>query len=221
MYFITICVQNQECLFGEIEDGKMKLNDAGHMVATVWDNLPNRFPFVAVDEFVAMPNHIHGIIVVTDREGESYPGRIAGDHKDRPYQVISDRDESCSDRRGESGIRPQKGDDRNINHRENRPYGTLAGTVGRVIQAFKSLTTHAYTIGVKQHGWMPFPGRLWQRNYPEHVIRSEDALNRIRDYILTNPLRWELDRENPARQGEDEFDRWLASLSLKEVWAEK
>ena len=56
---------------------------------------------------------------------------------------------------------------------------------------------------------------LWQRNYYEHVIRSEGTLHRIREYILTNPLRWELDQENPARRGEDEFDRWLASLSPK------
>ena len=118
--------------------------------------------------------------------------------------------------RGESGIRPQDEGDH-----KGRPYGTLPGTIGRVVQAFKSLTTHAYTAGVKRHGWMPFPGRLWQRNYYEHVIRNDEALNRICDYILTNPLRWELDRENPARRGEDEFERWLASLPLKGVRSKK
>src|SRR5262249_17159273 len=102
-------------------------------------------------------------------------------------------------------------------HDKNFPRGTAAGTLSRTVQAFKSLTTHEYTVGVNSKGWVPFPGRLWQRNYYEHVIRDEDELRRIREYIQTNPLRWELDRENPARRGEDEFDRWLASLSQKGV----
>lgn len=55
---------------------------------------------------------------------------------------------------------------------------------------------------------------VWQRNYWEHVIRDEDSLNRIREYIINNPLRWELDRENLNRVGEDEFDRWLNSLHV-------
>ena len=62
---------------------------------------------------------------------------------------------------------------------------------------------------------------LWQRNYYEHVIRSEESLNRIREYIATNPLRWELDRENQARTGEDEFDRWLATFKARPDKAEK
>jgi putative transposase len=51
---------------------------------------------------------------------------------------------------------------------------------------------------------------VWQRNYWEHVIRNQEAFNRIRDYILTNPKRWHLDRENPNCTGEDDFDRWLS-----------
>ncbi len=53
---------------------------------------------------------------------------------------------------------------------------------------------------------------VWQRNYWEHVIRNQEAFNRIHDYILTNPKRWDLDRENPDRIEEDNFDRWLAGL---------
>ena len=50
---------------------------------------------------------------------------------------------------------------------------------------------------------------VWQRNYYEHIIRKEEPFKRTREYILTNPLRWHLDRENPYRKGEDDFDRWL------------
>ncbi len=91
----------------------------------------------------------------------------------------------------------------------------VAPTVGNIMGAFKSIATNEYIRGVTNGFWPPFLGRLWQRNYYEHVIRSEESLNRIRAYIATNPLRWELDRENPARQDEDEFDRWLATFKCR------
>jgi|GEM_PF-1257733 len=56
----------------------------------------------------------------------------------------------------------------------------------RVIQWFKTMTTNEYIRGVKQHGWALFPGKLWQRNYYEHIIRNENEMTRIREYIMTN-----------------------------------
>ena len=66
-----------------------------------------------------------------------------------------------------------------------------------VVHRFKSLTTARYRHGVRDHGWPAFRGRLWQRNYYEHVIRDDDDLNNIREYIVNNPLRWDEDTENP------------------------
>ena len=63
-YFITICINGQTCLLGEIVNEKMVLNPAGMMVQQVWDDIPIYYPGIAVDEFVTMPNHIHGIIVI-------------------------------------------------------------------------------------------------------------------------------------------------------------
>ncbi|MBI1925795.1 transposase [Candidatus Poribacteria bacterium] len=63
-YFLTICVHQRECLFGEIVEGNMITNDVGEIVQQTWDHLPNRFPTVAVDSFVVMPNHVHGIIII-------------------------------------------------------------------------------------------------------------------------------------------------------------
>ena len=59
------------------------------------------------------------------------------------------------------------------------------------------MTTNEYIRGVKQFGWPRFNRQLWQRNYYEHIVRNDDELNRIREYIMNNPLKWELDRENP------------------------
>jgi REP element-mobilizing transposase RayT len=65
-----------------------------------------------------------------------------------------------------------------------------------LVHRFKSLTTKRYADGVKQSAWVPFPGKLWQRNYYEHIIRDEQSLHRLREYILNNPLRWSFDPEN-------------------------
>ena len=71
---------------------------------------------------------------------------------------------------------------------DTRPAPTAG--LGDIIGAFKSIATHEYIKGVKQHGWTPFPGKLWQRNYYEHIVRSEKELTRIREYIRNNPAQF-------------------------------
>ena len=63
-YFISIVAQGRLCLFGNVVDGVMRLNDGGKMVRHFWDGLPDRFPLIALDEFVVMPNHVHGVIFI-------------------------------------------------------------------------------------------------------------------------------------------------------------
>ncbi|MBC7263536.1 MAG: hypothetical protein H5T64_04160 [Chloroflexi bacterium] len=168
-YFLTICTQDQQCLFGEIVDGEMQLNDAGRMIARWWEELPNKFPSAETDEYVVMPNHFHGIVIIVGAD-------------------------LC--------VRPDP--------------GTHVGVpLPEMVQWFKTMTTNEYIRGVKQHGWHPFPGKLWQRNYYEHVIRNEQSLHRIREYIATNPQRWSLDKENPQRRGADDFDLWLESFRTR------
>jgi len=86
-----------------------------------------------------------------------------------------------------------------------------------MVQWFKTMTTNEYLHGVKEHGWTPFNQHLWQRRFYDHVIRDDEALNRIREYIQKNPQRWELDRENPQAKGKDEFDRWLAAWKNRPI----
>jgi REP element-mobilizing transposase RayT len=151
-YYVTICTENRECLFGIIEDAQMKMNDAGKMVQNVWYELPGRFSEIHLDEFIIMPNHIHGIISIV---GAPLVGAR-----------ISEKDSA--------GTRP-------------------APTLGDIIGVFKSITTHSYTKGVIQQQWQRFSGKLWQRNYYEHIIRNETDLEKIREYIANNPLTWEAD----------------------------
>ncbi len=63
-YFITICTHNREHFFGEIENNKMKLSEIGEMANKYWYEIPEHFPFVKLDAFIVMPNHIHGIIII-------------------------------------------------------------------------------------------------------------------------------------------------------------
>ena len=84
-----------------------------------------------------------------------------------------------------------------------------APTISRIVQAFKSITTYKYILGVKENNWPLFDKRLWQRNYYDHIIRSEKSLNYIREYIVNNPIRWEFDKENPqGKMDEKEEDFW-------------
>lgn len=81
--------------------------------------------------------------------------------------------------------------------RHTRPRGTLPDMVGRIVQAFKSITIYPYITGVQQHCWPWFGSKLWQRNYWEHLVRNGLDGNPIREYIRNNLLQWQLDQLNP------------------------
>ena len=72
----------------------------------------------------------------------------------------------------------------------------VAPSLGDVVGAYKSITTVRYGRGVKAHGWRRFPGRLWQRNYYERVIRDEVEMERAGEYIANNSIEWKMDPEN-------------------------
>ena len=90
------------------------------------------------------------------------------------------------------------------------PTKDISPRLGDVVRAFKSISAINVNLFLTRSG-VP----LWQRNYYEHIIRNEESLNCVREYIETNPLRWELDGENPHRKDEDEFDRWLATFKTR------
>ncbi|HSV74252.1 MAG TPA: hypothetical protein VLH79_10875 [Chthonomonadales bacterium] len=210
-YFVTICTQDRACLLGHVDGSDMLLSDAGKMVAQLWDDLPSRFPHVVLDAFVVMPNHIHGIIVLTDPVDEhpvdAHPGSI-------PTRSVagaqSPADTDCTPVGAplvgalptvvECGTTaPTRGAPTVAECVTTAPTRG-APTVGSVVGVYKSLTTFAFIRGVRTLGWPRFRGRLWQRNFYEHVIRDETSLNQIREYIANNPPRWAEDTENPGAE---------------------
>ena len=147
-------------MFGDVADGVMRLNQMGHIVRQCWLAIPDHFPHVLLDEFVVMPNHVHGIIVImaTHAVGATHASPLQND--DTP----------------------------------TRPRGPQRQSVASIVGSFKS----AATMRINEHRGTP-GATVWQGNYFEHIIRNDESLNRIRQYIMNNPMQWELDRENPVR----------------------
>lgn len=87
-------------------------------------------------------------------------------------------------------------------------------SLGEIVQWLKTMTTNDFIRGVKESGWPRFDGKLWQRNYFEHVIRDEKALNNIRRYIQANPLMWPHDRDNPQSIQPDKTQRLILANQL-------
>lgn len=160
-YFVTICAHDRKCLFGSINAETMQPNQAGEMLEEWWIELSKKFPEIGLDEYVVMPNHFHGIVIIGEELAEDLRGRR------------SERDEKG---------RPHRG----------------APTLGAILGWFKAMTTNAYIQGIKERDWPPFSQKLWQRSYYDRVIRNDDELSLIRQYIISNPAKWELDHENPG-----------------------
>jgi REP element-mobilizing transposase RayT len=150
-YFVTICVQDRVCLFGEINDGVMQLNSLGALVEQAWQDLPNHYPHVELDQFVIMPNHIHGIIVLT-----------VG-----------------------AGFKPAQSSD-------TTPAPTKRHGLPEIVRAFKSFSARRINE-IRQT-----PGiSVWQRNYYEHIIRDDADYQRIAEYVMNNPAKWQEDSLHP------------------------
>jgi len=176
-YFVTIVTHGRSTWFGEVADGAVGLNPIGQITQEVWEGLPNHYEHVQVDAFVVMPNHVHGIIVLTADVGAGLkPAPTTGLGRTPP------------------GLGPARTGDTPRRH-----------GLPEIVRAFKTFS--ARHINALRHT----PGQpVWQRNYYEHIIRDEDALNRIRQYIAENPLRWAHDRENPAALTVEPANAWRA-----------
>ncbi|MDX1995413.1 MAG: transposase [bacterium] len=165
-YFVTLCTNQREHLFGEVLEGVMRLSEFGQVVAECWDAIPNHFPHVECDAFVVMPNHLHGIIVIVDapRTVKSTSNVPVGAQHAAPLQPT--------------------------NRSNSRP-NVAPGSLGAIVRSFKSAATKSINR-LRQVKGAP----VWQRNYYEHIIRNDRELDAFRDYILSNPAQWEFDRDN-------------------------
>ena len=159
-YFITVCTHQRTHLFGEIIDGNMILNEIGRILLKCWREIPEHFSMVRVDEFIIMPNHMHGIIVI-DAVGAIHESPRYTAHPQRaihesPLQI-------------------------NIVARRNMIIPKLVGRFK--MQAAKQINIFRNT---------PITP-IWQRNYWERIIRTEQEMQLVRQYIRNNPVQWQHD----------------------------
>jgi putative transposase len=171
-YFITLCVENRACVLGDVIDGEMQLSPSGAIVAEAWEWLAQQYPYVAIDEYVVMPNHFHGIIVI-DAPTVGAVREPPNEPPNEPPTIPSPSTPTVGAVREPPNKPPRK-------------------SLGRLIGAFKTVSTK------RINELNTTPGiSFWQRNYYEHIIRHENALDRIRRYIIRNPMKWAIDRQNP------------------------
>lgn len=168
-YFVTICTRDRECLFGDVVADKLLLNGFGEIVREEWFRGAQLRPYLRLtaDEYVVMPNHVHGILWIVD------------DFLDPAARA-----------------RPQGP----VIEQFGKP---VPSSIPTIIRAFKAATTRRINA-VRSTPQMS----VWQRNYYEHVIRDEDSLRRVREYIAQNPTRWATDRENPIASASEAGDVW-------------
>ncbi len=172
-YFVTICTFRKACLFGQVTDDRVSLSAAGSMVAETWSQLPQHYPAIRTDAFVVMPNHIHGVLFLAD------------EHLRRPHHE------------GGQAWEPAPTSEHLAAPPVNSESAPALG-LSDVVHRFKTLTTHRFSKLAHDRSLRPTYRHMWQRNYYEHVIRNEDSLQRIREYITNNPVSWAVDRENPT-----------------------
>jgi putative transposase len=136
-YFVTICTRHRNTWFGHIADGDIHLSNAGSVAQEVWTALPDRFLGLALDQFVIMPNHLHGLLVLGEEA----------------------MDKCCQ---------------RKI-------------MVADIIRAFKGAVTYRIR---REAGY----GFAWQRGFYDSVVRDAVMLDKLRLYIINNPVRWTEDQ---------------------------
>lgn len=171
-YFITLVAWQHRCIFGRIIDGKIFLNQAGKIVEMEWQRLKDQFPQSQLGEFVIMPNHFHGILIITDLVGATRLWNIQSTPENKMDAIEATNKFD--------GSPLQKA----------RPTGPCKGSMGAIIAQFKSQVTKKIWKNCR-----PDQQPIWQRNYYDHIIRNQDELQKITDYIQMNPVNWEADEE--------------------------
>jgi len=175
-YFITICTKNRRHFFGEIKNGKMECSNVGTIVDVLWHEIPHHSPFTELGEFVVMPNHLHGILIL------SKPQNKGNGNNDGRSDVVETLHAT-------SLPRPQQPPDHPPPSEKNKQMSDLSpksGTVSRIIGSYKSaITKHANRL--------QFPHE-WQPGFYDHIIRDEPSYQRIATYIKNNPGNWKDDK---------------------------
>ena len=166
-YFVTICTYQKQSWFGEIKNGQIYLNQLGKIVADEWLKTCKIRPNFKLDEWVIMPNHFNGIVIINDYSGDDQSLGA----RDAPLDL------GARDAPLDLGAR-------------DAPLQQKPNSLSSCIAGFKSAVTKRINL-LRQNTDTP----IWQRNYYESILRDEKYLAVVREYIINNPKNWPNDRD--------------------------
>jgi REP element-mobilizing transposase RayT len=179
-YYVTIKTKNRKCFFGEIKNEEMFHTEIGHIANQYWLEIPKHFPFVELDEFIVMPNHIHGILIINKQDGggiyDYNHGQIVETQNFVSLQQQFDHDHDHNP----THIVPSK-----------NKFGPQSQNLGSIMRGFKSaVKTYSTTNNIEFK---------WQSRFHDHIIRNDLEFKRIANYIRNNPANW--GKEKPIKKG--------------------
>lgn len=168
-YFITICTKEREHYFGEIRNNKMYLSNIGTLARVFWYEIKTHTKYVALDAFVVMPDHIHGILVINNPANGN--NRVV---------VVDTRHALYLPQPQQANIEQTIGQRRFQNQGKN--------TLSSIIGPYKSaVTKHANRLGCEF---------AWQSGFYDHIIRNDSSYKRIKNYIEANVQNWDKEKYN-------------------------
>ena len=201
-YFVTICTKDRKCFFGEIVNGIMHLSGVGIIADILWYEIKNHAKNIELGEFVVMPNHIHGIIVLNRNETNITGGSTDGSMDDLTDDSMGDLTDGSMDGSMdvETGhalsLQPEQPEQSEQSEQPptslpTEPQKTIAqqrfqnqgkNTLSSIVGGYKSaVTKHANRLKLNF---------AWQPRFHDHIIRDEKSFQNISAYIVNNPLNW-------------------------------
>ncbi len=160
LYFVTICTQKHQWFFGKVIDEQMHKNQMGILAEEKWLSIQHHHANVILDKFVVMPNHIHGILCLTDDNSQSNERNVA------TLRATSLRNHSETTIEYFTRISPK------------------SGSLSTIIRDYKSAVTREIRKNISN-------SFAWQPRYYDHIIRTEEDLENLREYIQLNPANWQ------------------------------
>jgi REP element-mobilizing transposase RayT len=193
---VTICTKNREHFFGDIHNGKMVLSEIGRIAKLEWQKTSEIREYVELDEFVIMPNHIHGIVII-DWNKIDVPCRNAR-HCVSTNENIFTKSPTIRDINAELQILQNEPIQKPKKSQSYKPYPTATGQwePNRFGPQSKNLASiiRGFKIAVKPYATKNNITFSWQPRYHDHIMRNEKEYLLIQEYIINNPRNWEKDR---------------------------
>lgn len=191
-YFITICTGNREHFFGEIisvdGENKIQLNETGKLANDFWLKIPQHFSFVELGNFVVMPNHVHGILII-DKTNVDVPVETLQCN----VSIHDQKTLQCNVSTHNGSIHDEKTLQCNVstagNGMKNEQMSKISpksGSISTILRSYKSVVTkHAHCIHANFY---------WQERFHDHIIQNSESFERIQSYIENNVTNWKEDK---------------------------